>query len=98
MTMMVMTTISSMSVKAALPGRCGRAFMVRIFKTKDQMGKTRAGRPGYAAYWLPMVEIILMSGRKRANTTEPTINARITIMIGSRIEVSAVTALSTSSS
>ena len=89
MTMMVMTAISSMSVKAARPWR-GLVFMILGFD-----GFVR-GRP--VAYWLPIVEIILISGRNNANTTEPTMRARITIMIGSSIEVRAVTALSTSSS
>ena len=39
--------------------------------------------------------MMLMSGVKRASTIVPTINARNTIMMGSSIDVSAATALST---
>jgi len=47
---------------------------------------------------LPSLSIMTISGRKRAMTMLPTMTARNTIMMGSRSEVMAVTALSTSSS
>ena len=73
----------------------GSVCLSDLCKVRRIRGDFTPEFPGHCSL---IVEIILISGRKRAKTTAPTTSARITIMIGSRIEVRAVTALSTSSS
>ena len=67
-------------------------------RQRDIRGRRRAGDRGKRGDQLPIFSIIVTIGMNMATTMVPTITASTTIISGSISEVSALTALSTSSS